>query len=331
MQAAAVASTGFRMRFRSRFATVDEAIAASVLRRIGNTPLVRLRHVAADLHAGVSVYAKLEGFNPGGSVKDRAALQMVRDGINDGRFSDGKVLLDSTSGNTGIAYAMIGAVLGFPVELCMPRNVSIERKKILKAFGARIVYTDPMEGSDGAIIRSQELLAANPARYFKPDQYNNPANPKAHRFTTAREIMDQTGGAVTHFVASIGTGGTVMGTGEGLRELKPGVKIFAAEPDNPFHGLEGLKHMASSMVPGIFHEDQLDGKIGVETEAAYEMTRRLAREEGILVGQSAGAAAIAAIEIARSLETGLVVCVFPDRGDKYMTTRAWEFEEDFAQ
>lgn len=330
MQAAAVINTE-PMRFRTRFATVDEAIAATVLRRVGNTPLVRLRNVTAGLAAGVTVYAKHEGFNPGGSVKDRAALQMVRDGINTGKFVDGKILLDSTSGNTGIAYAMIGAVLGFPVELCMPHNVSIERKKILKAFGANIVYTDPMEGSDGAIVKSKELLTKYPDRYFKPDQYNNPSNPKAHTLTTAREIFAQTGGKVTHFVATIGTGGTVMGTGQGLKELNPAIQVVAAEPDNPFHGLEGLKHMASSIVPGIYHAERLDGKIGVETELAYEMTRRLAREEGILCGQSSGAAAVAALELARSLTEGVVVCIFPDRGDKYMTTRVWEFDEDYAK
>lgn len=331
MQAAAALISAEPMRFRTRYATVDEAIAASVLRRIGNTPLVRLRRVTAGLPERVAVFAKLEGFNPGGSVKDRAALQMVREAVADGRFADGKILLDSTSGNTGIAYAMIGAVLGFPVELCMPHNVSVERKKILRAFGATIVYTDPMEGSDGAIIKSKELLAKFPERYFKPDQYNNPANPRAHELGTAREIVAQTGGGVTHFVASIGTGGTVMGTGAGLRALKPGVRVFAAEPDNPFHGLEGLKHMASSIVPGIYDEARLDGKIGVETEAAYEMTRRLAREEGILCGQSSGAAAVAAIDLARTLDEGVVVCVFPDRGDKYMTTRVWEFDEDYAR
>ena len=319
------------MRFRERFASVEEAIAGSVLSRVGNTPLVRLRHITQGLSENVRVYAKLEGFNPGGSVKDRAALQMVRDGIEDGRFSNGKILLDSTSGNTGIAYGMIGAVLGFPVALCLPRNVSLERKRILRAYGADIIYTDPMEGSDGAIIKSKELLEKSPEKYFKPDQYNNPSNSKAHTLTTAHELMQQTDGEITHFVASIGTGGTIMGTGEGLRQLKPSVKIFAAEPDNPFHGLEGLKHMASSIVPGIFHEDRLDGKIPVETEAAYDMTRRLAQEEGILCGQSSGAAAIAALELAHSLTEGVVVTVFPDRGDKYMTTRVWEFEEDFAK
>jgi cysteine synthase B len=318
------------MRFRTRFASLDAAVAGTILGRVGNTPLVRLRHVTRGLKPGVSVYAKLEGFNPGGSVKDRAALQMVRDGIASGAFADGKVLLDSTSGNTGIAYAMIGAALGFPVELCMPKNVSVERKQILRAYGAGVVYTDPMEGSDGAILKSRELLHAHPERYFKPDQYNNPANPKAHALGTAPEILAQTGGAVTHFVAAIGTGGTVMGTGAGLRARKPGVQIYAAEPAQPFHGLEGLKHMASSLVPGIYHEAELDGKIGVETEPAYEMTRRLAREEGILTGQSAGAAAVAALEIARSLDAGVVVCVFADRGDKYMTTRVWEFDEDYS-
>lgn len=319
------------MRFRQRFATVDEAIQASILRNIGNTPLVRLRRVVDGVSSRVRVYAKLEGMNPGGSVKDRPALQMVRDAIEDGRFTDGKILLDSTSGNTGIAYAMIGAVLGFRVELCMPRNVSVERKRILRAYGADILYTDPMEGSDGAILKSKELLESNPDKYFKPDQYNNPSNPKAHMLGTAREIMAQTDGEVTHFVAAIGTGGTVMGTGAGLRQLKPGVRIFAAEPDNPFHGLEGLKHMASSIMPGIYHEDQLDGKIPIETEGAYEMTRRLAREEGILCGQSSGATALAALEIARSLDEGVVVAVFADRGDKYMTTRVWEFDEDYAR
>ncbi len=314
------------MEFRRRFADVDAAIAGTVLRMVGNTPLVRLRHIAPDLPERVEVWLKLEGMNPGGSVKDRPALQMVRDAIADGRFTDGKVLLDSTSGNTGIAYALIGAVLGFPVELCMPGNVSVERKKILSNYGARIIFTDPMEGSDGAILKSREILHNEPEKYFKPDQYNNPSNPKAH-LATAREIFEQTGGRITHFVASIGTGGTVMGTGEGLRRLNPEVRVFACEPDNPFHGLEGLKHMESSIVPGIYHEDRLDGKIPVETEAAYEMTRRLAREEGIFVGQSSGAAAVAALELARGLDEGVVVAVMPDRGDKYMSTRTWEFEE----
>jgi S-sulfo-L-cysteine synthase (O-acetyl-L-serine-dependent) len=315
------------MDFRRRFTSVDDAIANSVLASIGNTPLVRLRKVVSGVSDNVHIYAKLEGFNPGGSVKDRPALQMVRDAIDDGRFSDGKILMDSTSGNTGIAYALIGSVLGFPVELCMPSNVSTERKRILSSLGARIIYTDPMEGSDGAIMKSRELLKEFPGKYYKPDQYNNPSNPKAHQ-ATAREIFEQSGGEVTHLVASIGTGGTIMGAGAALRALKPDVKVLACEPDNPFHGLEGLKHMESSIVPGIYHEELLDGKLPIETEPAYEMTRRLAREEGIFVGQSAGATALAAIEVARSLDAGFVVAVFADRGDKYMSTRTWEFEEN---
>ena len=304
-------------------------IRSSILAAIGNTPLVELKSVTRGLPPGVRVLAKHEGFNPGGSVKDGAALQMVRESMADGRFAAGKTLLDSTSGNTGIAYAMIGAVLKFPVTICMPSNVSSEPKQVLAAFGANVIYTDPMEGSDGAILKSRELLHDSPDLYFKPDQYNNPDNPLAHTLGTAREIHAQTGGAVTHFVATIGTGGTVMGTTRGLRELNPNIRCYAAEPADPFHGIEGLKHMASSIVPGIYDEGYLDGKIGVETEDAYRMTRRLAKEEGILCGQSSGAAAVAALEIARGLAEGVVVCVFPDRGDKYLTTRVWE-EDDIS-
>jgi S-sulfo-L-cysteine synthase (O-acetyl-L-serine-dependent) len=303
---------------------VPVARARSVLELIGNTPLLELRRLTAGLlPAGVHILAKLEGFNPGGSVKDRAARKMVEVGLARGDLRPGKIILDSTSGNTGIALAMVGAVLGYPVELVMAANVSRERKKIIEAFGAKPIYSDPLEGSDGAIVLCRELLERNPERYFKPDQYNNEANPLAHYETTGPEIWRQTGGAVTHFVAGIGTSGTVMGTGRYLKEQNPAVRIIAVEPDDPMHGLEGLKHMASSIVPGIYRENELDDKIGVSTEDAYEMVYALGQLEGVLVGQSSGAAMIAALKVARGLREGCVVTIFSDFGDKYLSTNLW--------
>src|SRR5881397_3219994 len=248
--------------------------AVSVARLVGNTPLVEIRHVRDGVAPGVRIYAKLEGFNPGGSVKDRPALKMIEDGLARGALVPGKTILDSTSGNTGIALAMVGAALGYPVELVMPGNVSTERKRVVAAFGAKVVYSDPLEGSDGAIRLCRRILAEAPEKYFKPDQYNNPANSLAHYETTGPEIWRQTDGRVTHFVAGIGTGGTIMGTGRYLKEQNPTVQVIAAEPDDAFHGLEGLKHMATSIVPGIFHEAELDRKIGVATDAAYDMVYR---------------------------------------------------------
>ena len=298
-------------------------VARSLPAVIGNTPMVEVRNVRDGVAPGVRILAKLEGFNPGGSVKDRAARKMVEDGIAQGRLVPGKTILDSTSGNTGIALAMLGAALGYPVELVMPANVSAERKRVVAAFGAKVVYSDPLEGSDGAIRLCREILAAAPSRYFKPDQYNNPANSLAHYETTGPEIWRQTGGAVTHFVAAIGTGGTIMGTGRYLKERDPAVQVIAAEPEDAFHGIEGLKHMASSIVPGIYHEEELDRKVGIGTDDAYNMVYRLGREEGLLVGQSSGAAHIAALAVARTLEAGTVVVLFPDFGDRYLSTNLW--------
>ena len=298
-------------------------LISSILDKIGNTPLVRIREVGNVLpqvkSGKVKLYAKVEYFNPGGSVKDRAALRMIREGLKSGQLGAGKVMLDSTSGNTGVAYAMVGAALGIPVELVMPENVSRQRKQIVDIFGARVAYSSPMEGSDGAIRLAKKLLQESPEKYFMPDQYNNEFNPRAHYDTTGEEIWRQTDGKVTHFVATIGTGGTVMGTGRRLKGFNKKIQVTAVEPDNPMHGLEGLKHMASSIVPGIYKEGELDGKIPMETEPAYEMAERLAREEGLIVGHSSGAAMLGALRVAEKLSEGVVVTIFPDHGDRYFT------------
>ena len=299
----------------------DAALAGSVVDQIGNTPLLRLRD--PQLSARVELYAKLEFFNPAGSVKDRPALRMIRDGERSGELTRDKTILDSTSGNTGIAYAMIGAALGYRVRLAMPANVTTERKAILAAYGAQVVFSDPGEGSDGAILLARRLLEEAPDLYYKPDQYNNPSNWKAHRDTTAPEIWEQTGGRVTHFVATMGTSGTVMGTGRGLKAIDPAIRVIGAEPADPFHGIEGLKHMESSIVPGIYERAFLDEVIELDTDVAYDMTVKLARENGVLVGQSAGAAYWAAREVAKQLDEGVVVTVFCDGGDKYMSTPMW--------
>ena len=297
---------------------------------VGRTPLLRLRGVTDGLPDEVRVWAKLEGFNPGGSVKDRPALRMLREGLRTGALHPGKTIIDSTSGNTGIAIAMLGAALGYPVHLVIPGNVSVERRQIIEAYGAVAIESDPLEGSDGAIRHCRTLVKENPDRYFKPDQYFNPANPMAHFETTGPEIWEQTEGRVTHFLAGIGTSGTVMGTGRFLKEKNPNVQILAVEPDDAFHGLEGLKHMASSIVPGIYHETELDGKVPVSTEDGYDMVYRLGREEGLLVGQSAGAACWAALEVAKKIDKGDVVTVFPDFGEKYLSTTLWAGWEEFA-
>lgn len=298
--------------------------ASSVLDLIGNTPLLEITRLTAGiLRPGVRIFAKLEGFNPGGSVKDRAARKMIELGLAHGDLRPGKVILDSTSGNTGIALAMVGAAIGYPVELVMASNVSRERKKIIEAFGAKPIYSDPLEGSDGAIVLCRKIIDADPDRYFKPDQYNNEANPLAHFETTGPEIWRQTEGRITHFLAGIGTSGTVMGTGRFLKSRNPKVKVIAVEPDDAMHGLEGLKHMATSIVPGIYHESELDDKIQVNTEDAYEMVYALGQFEGILVGQSSGAAMVAALKLASSLREGTVVTVFADFGEKYLSTNLW--------
>ncbi len=303
----------------------------SVLHLVGNTPLLEITKARSGLSPRVRVFAKLEGFNPGGSVKDRPALGMIEQGLRTDALAPGKTILDSTSGNTGIALALIGAVLGYPVELVMPANVSIERKKIIAAYGAKAIFSDPLEGSDGAIRLCRQILHETPERYFKPDQYFNPANSLAHYETTGPEIWYQTQGRVTHFVAGIGTGGTIMGTGRYLKEQNPRIQAIAVEPDDALHGLEGLKHMASSIVPGIYHEEQLDRKIAVSTEDAYDTVYRLGREEGVLVGQSSGAALWAALRVARELDEGVVVTLFPDFGDKYLSTNLWVGWKEFNQ
>jgi cysteine synthase B len=295
----------------------------SILDLIGNTPLLQIHNIIEGLSRDVKIYAKLEGMNPGGSVKDRPAWRMIQEGLRTGNLRPGKTILDSTSGNTGIALAMIGSVLHYPVELVMPGNVSIERKQIIHAYGAKVTYSDPMEGSDGAIRLCRKILDADPEKYFKPDQYFNPMNPQAHYENTGPEIYRQTNGNITHFVAGIGTGGTVMGTGRYLKKVNPKIQVIAVEPDDALHGLEGLKHMASSIVPGIYHEEELDAKIAVSTEDAYSMVYRLSQEEGVLVGQSSGAAMFASIKLARKLRGGTIVTIFPDFGDKYLTTNLW--------
>jgi S-sulfo-L-cysteine synthase (O-acetyl-L-serine-dependent) len=301
----------------------EPAKVESILDLIGNTPLLQITNVTAGLPPAVKIYAKLEGMNPGGSVKDRPAWRMVQEGLRGEKLRAGKTILDSTSGNTGIALAMIGSVLQYPVELVMPENVSLERKRIIHAYGAKVTYSDPMEGSDGAIRLCRKILEADPERYFKPDQYFNPMNPQAHYENTGPEIFRQTNGSVTHFVAGIGTGGTIMGAGRYLKEVNREIQLIAVEPDDALHGLEGLKHMATSIVPGIYREEELDGKIPVSTEDAYSMVYRLSQEEGVLVGQSSGAAMFASIKIARKLRAGTIVTVFPDFGDKYLTTNLW--------
>jgi cysteine synthase B len=300
-------------------------VARSVIELIGNTPVVEIRRVRDGVRPDVRILAKLEGFNPGGSVKDRAARKMIEMGLAQGKLTRGKTILDSTSGNTGIALAMIGAALGHPVELVMPGNVSAERKRIVAAFGATTVFSDPLEGSDGAIRLCRKILADAPEKYFKPDQYNNEANPLAHFETTGPEIWEQTEGRITHFVASIGTSGTIMGTGRFLKRCNRAIEVIAAEPEDAFHGLEGLKHMASSIVPGIYHEEELDRKLGIATDEAYDMVLRLAREEGLLLGQSCGATHVAALQVARALDgPATIVEIFPDFGDRYLSTTLWQ-------
>jgi len=296
----------------------------SILDLIGNTPMAQIQHITSHLPDNIRIHAKLERFNPGGSVKDRPALWMIRDGLKQGLLDKGKIILDSTSGNTGIALAMIGASMGFRVKLVMPGNVSDERKRICRAFGAELIFSDPLEGSDGAILDARKIYEDNPDIYFKPDQYNNPANPRSHEESTGPEIWRDTGGNITHFIASLGTSGTMVGTGRFLKRMNPDICIVAAEPDSPFHGIEGLKHIESSIVPGIYDASVYDQKIGIDTDAAYRFTQRLASEEGILSGQSCGCALAAALTVAEELaaagQAGEIVAIFPDGGEKYLST-----------
>lgn len=307
-----------------RTTSLETGVTDSVTSLIGNTALLRLRRFEQEVCTGVELYAKAEWQNPGGSVKDRAAIRMVLEGEQAGLLTPGKIIIDATSGNTGIAYAMIGAARGYAVKLCMPENVTPERKRILRAYGAEIVFTNPLEGSDGAIRAVRALYESAPDRYFYPDQYNNPANWQAHYDTTGPEIHAQTAGRVTHFVAGLGTSGTFMGTGRYLRDRKASVQLVSVQPDAPLHGLEGLKHMESAIVPGIYDPSFADVDMRVGTEEAYDCTRRLAVEQGLLVGISSGAALAAAIKIARTITDGVIVTIFCDGGDKYLSERFWE-------
>ena len=292
---------------------------------IGHTPLLRLDHIAAaqGLSTRVALLAKAEWYNPGGSVKDRAALNIIRTAERRGQLRPGMTLLDATSGNTGIAYAMLGAARGYRVKLVIPENVSPERLSILRAYGAELVLTDPLDGSDGAIVEARRIAAADPTVYYA-DQYNNPANWQAHYLTTAEEIWQQTGGEITHFVAGLGTSGTFTGTTRRLRELNPDILCTSAQPDSPFNGLEGWKHMATAIVPGIYDETLADDSLTVRTEEAHAMARFLARAEGILVGVSAAAAVAASLQVAAGLDEGVVVTILPDSGYKYLSERFWQ-------
>jgi cysteine synthase B len=307
----------------------------SLLDRIGNTPLVRLDALTAHLgrnEGGLQILGKAEWANPGGSVKDRAASAIVADAQHKGQLSEGRILLDATSGNTGIAYAMLGASEGFPVTLCVPSNVSPERKKILEAYGATIIWTDPSDGSDGAIRKARELAAAEPEKYFYADQYGNDNNWRAHYYGTANEIWNQTSGQVTHFVAGLGTSGTFMGVTRRLRELNPKIQCISMQPDSPFNGLEGLKHMATAIVPPIYDPHLADRNIDMPTERAYAMAKRLARTQGLLLGVSAAAAVAAALDIAeeesRAAREAIIVTILPDSADKYLSERFWTEEQE---
>ena len=307
-------------------AGTERTTGHKLLDRIGNTPLLRLERIVRGL-PGVEILGKAEWHNPGGSVKDRAAANIVAEARRSGKFAPGKILLDSTSGNTGIAYAMIGAAQGFSVTLCMPQNVSVERKRILQAYGANIIYTDPGEGSDGAIRMARELAAKHPDVYFYADQYSNEANWRAHYHTTANEIWEQTAGQVTHFVSMLGTSGTFMGTSRRLKELNPHIRCISLQPDSPFHGIEGAKHMATAIVPRIYDPTLADQDLGIATENSYKMVKRLAREEGLLVGISAGAAVFGCLQVAENLRKGqraVIVTILCDSGDKYLSERFWD-------
>ncbi len=296
----------------------------SVVEAVGNTPLVRLRSLERECPGEVEIYAKLEYANPGGSVKDRPALQMMRDAIADGRLTKDKILIDATSGNTGVAYSLFGAALGYRIQLVIPSNVSKARKEVTQAFGTELIFSDPMEGSDGAIRKVRQLVAESPARYFYPDQYSNPSNPRAHYLGTGREILEQVGDRLTHFVTGLGTSGTMMGTTRRLKEHDPRIQCVAVEPDDALHGLEGLKHMASSLVPAIYDASVPDSILPVNTENGWDMADRVARDEGLHIGHSAGANVYGAWQVAKGLERGCVVTIACDRGDRYFAPMKWE-------
>lgn len=291
---------------------------------VGNTPLLLLKNISAHLSPNVQIYAKAEWLNPGGSVKDRPALNILLKAIDAGEFEHGKRLLDSTSGNMGIAYATLGAGMGIPITLAIPSNASPERLALLQLLNAEVIRTDPLEGSDGAMSVAQQMANEAPERYYYADQYNNPANWQAHYQSTGPEIWNQAGGGVTHFVTGLGTTGTITGVSRYLREQNAEIEIIAFQPDSAFHGLEGLKHIPTSIMPGIFDPELPDRTLGISTEAAHEMTRRLGREEGLFVGVSSGAAAVAALEVAAEFDEGLIVTVFPDAGYKYLSEKFWD-------
>ena len=302
---------------------INERAGANVTDLVGNTPLLELPSISAEV-PGVRIFGKAEWYNPGGSVKDRPALWMIRAGERSGALTPEKIILDATSGNTGIAYAWLGAALGYNVRLCMPTNASEERKKILRAYGVDFVLTDPGEGSDGAIQEARRLYAEEPEKYFYPDQYSNPANPRSHYETTAPEIWEQTNGEITHFVAGLGTSGTFVGTASRLKEYNPDIEVISFEPDTPFHGLEGMKHMESAIVPPIYDLTVADENRRAVTEEAYEMVKRVARKEGVLIGISSGAAVATALQVAREIEHGVVVTILCDSADKYLSESFWE-------
>jgi cysteine synthase B len=304
---------------------LDRSAGSSIVDLIGRTPLVRLRRFERET-PGIELYAKAEWQNPGGSVKDRAAARMILEGEASGALTPARTILDATSGNTGIAYATVGAARGYKVKLCVPDNASRERKLILRALGAELVLTDPLEGTDGAIREARRLHASDPEQYFYPDQYNNDANWRAHYDTTGPEIIEQTSGRLTHFVAGLGTSGTFVGTGRRLRQFNAAIKLISFQPDGPLHGLEGLKHMDSAIVPGIYDATLADEDLRIDTETAYEMVRRLAREEGLLGGISSGAALAAVLHVAKRLTRGVVVTVFPDGAEKYLTEPFWNVD-----
>ncbi len=305
-----------------RRTAVVASAPASLLDLIGNTPLLKLNNLVENPR--VEIYGKAEWANPGGSVKDRPALKMIQAGERSGALTPDKILIDATSGNTGIAYAMIGAARGYKVKLCLPKNAGDERKRILRAFGAELVMTDPLAGTDGAIIEARRLVAEDPEIYFYPDQYNNPANWQAHYETTGVEIFEQTGGRITHFVAGLGTSGTFIGVGRKLRELNPEVRLISMQPDSPYHGLEGMKHMETAIVPGIYDQTLADEQLEISTEDAYAMVKALARREGWFVGVSAAANIVAATNIARTIDEGVIVTILCDGGSKYLSEKFWD-------
>jgi cysteine synthase B len=298
---------------------IIDTIDSSILDTIGKTPLFCLNSVADQINSNVKIFAKLERFNPGGSVKDRAAFQMIKDAEETGELTKDKIILDSTSGNTGIAYAMISAVKEYRARIVIPHNASIERKKIITGFGAEIVYSSPLEGSDGAIKLAKTIYNEHPDKYYMPDQYNNPSNWRAHYLTTGPEILEQTKGKITHFISALGTTGTITGTGKALKEFNPDIRVIAVEPDDAMHGIEGLKYLESSIVPGFYDPDLPDETLYINTEKAYDMVKEIITHEGLPVGHSSGAAMVGALQIAKQITEGIIVAIFPDGGDRYLS------------